>query len=203
MTHGTTIELENLVPLGERAVPFFIVYDQDQRTFESTIRDHSSVDSLTQVSRHGEQALYALDWEVSNDAFFQGIFETQANLLSATGTNEGWVFEIRFPDHHRLAEFQEYCVDADIPIELGQVYNPTKPGIGPWYGLTESQRKTLIQAVGDGYYSIPRRISTQDLADIFGISDQAVTERLRRAIVALVENTLITAAADEDLAPVE
>ena len=39
--------------------------------------------------------------------------------------------------------------------------------------------------------SIPRQTSTQDLAEEFGVSDQAVTERLRRAIITLVENTLI------------
>jgi predicted DNA binding protein len=60
-----------------------------------------------------------------------------------------------------------------------------------WYGVTQLQRDTLMHAVRGGYYSIPRRMSTQDLADEFGISDQAVTERLRRAIVTLTENTLI------------
>lgn len=34
-------------------------------------------------------------------------------------------------------------------------------------------------------------MSTQELADELAISDQAVTERLRRAIVTLTENTLI------------
>lgn len=39
-------------------------------------------------------------------------------------------------------------------------------------------------------------MSTQELADEFGVSDQAVTERLRRATIALVENTLAVAEAD-------
>ncbi|WP_249361517.1 helix-turn-helix domain-containing protein [Haloterrigena sp. H1] len=34
-----------------------------------------------------------------------------------------------------------------------------------------------------GYYDIPRGCTTAELADELGISDQAVTERLRRAIV--------------------
>ena len=41
------------------------------------------------------------------------------------------------------------------------------------------------------YYSIPRQMATRELADEFGISDQAVTERFRRAIETLTENTLI------------
>ena len=45
-----------------------------------------------------------------------------------------------------------------------------------------------------GYYSLPRQISTQEIADEFGISDQAVSERLRRGITTLVTNTLLLAA---------
>jgi hypothetical protein len=34
-------------------------------------------------------------------------------------------------------------------------------------------------------------MSTADLAEEFDVSDQAITERLRRAIVALAEHTLL------------
>lgn len=77
---------------------------------------------------------------------------------------------------------------------MGRIYNPTNPDSGPWYGLTPVQRATLVRAVREGYYSIPRELSTQELADSFDVSDQAVTERLRRAIASLVENTLGVAA---------
>jgi predicted DNA binding protein len=52
-------------------------------------------------------------------------------------------------------------------------------------------------AVEQGYYSLPRGASTVAIADEFDISDQAATERLRRAIDTLVSNTLeLTAAGD-------
>ena len=40
-------------------------------------------------------------------------------------------------------------------------------------------------------------MSTDDLAEALDISDQAVTERLRRAIETLVTNTLIATEAEE------
>jgi predicted DNA binding protein len=46
-------------------------------------------------------------------------------------------------------------------------------------------------AVRGGYYGIPRGTSTQELADELGISAQAVTERLRRGVATLVNNTLL------------
>lgn len=200
---GTTIELESMVPLGEKAVPFVSVYDASQDWFEQNVRDHSSVESITSVNSHDGQTLYALDWAVSRDVFFQGLLDAGAQVLSAKGETDTWKFELRFPDHESLSAFQEYCSDGHIPLEVGRIYNPTKPGSGKWYGLTNTQRDTLVKAVRGGYYSIPRRMSTQDLADAFDVSDQAVTERLRRAIVTLVENTLIAAMDDEEYQTIE
>jgi predicted DNA binding protein len=47
-----------------------------------------------------------------------------------------------------------------------------------------------VLTVLKGYYDIPRGCTTNELADDLGISDHAVTERLRRAIVMLVTYTL-------------
>ncbi|MFD1589194.1 helix-turn-helix domain-containing protein [Halorientalis brevis] len=188
---GGTIELENMVPLGEKAVPFFSVSDEVRESFEENVENHPSVDRIIEMTRHDGERLYSLDWNVARDVFFQGIIELEGQLLSATGTTDTWEFEIRFPTHETLSGFQEYCSNAHVPLEVGRVYNPVRPGTGMWYGVTKAQRETLIRAVHGGYYSIPRRMSTQDLADDLDISDQAVTERLRRAIETLTENTLI------------
>lgn len=198
MDLDTTVELESMVPLGERAVPLFSVFDHASTAFEEEIRDHPSVERLEEMSRHNGQVVYALDWNISRDVFFAGVIETDAHLLSGKGTTETWEFELRFPSHESLSEFQEYCSNAHISLELGRIYNPSRPGSGPWYGLTAAQKDTLVRAVRGGYYSIPRQMSTQELADALDVSDQAVTERLRRAIVALVENTLIAQIEEEE-----
>ncbi|TKX52549.1 helix-turn-helix domain-containing protein, partial [Halorubrum sp. SS7] len=119
------------------------------------------------------------------------ILDLDAVVLGATGTADAWEFELRFPTHEALSAFQDYYVDEDIEVSVARIYNPTKPDAGPWYGLTSPQRETLAAAVDAGYYSLPREISTQELADSFDISDQAVTERLRRGIATLVRNTLL------------
>ena len=194
---GSTIELENLVPLGEKAVPFFSVSEEISEDFEKSVRNHPSVDRIAEVSEHDNETLYSLDWNVSRDVFFQGVVEMGGQILSGTGTPQTWEFELRFQSHDALSEFQEYCSDAHISLEVGRIYNPMRPGTGMWYGLTAPQRETLVRAVRGGYYSIPREMSTQDLAEELDISDQAVTERLRRAIDTLVENTLVVMEEDE------
>lgn len=193
MTGGSSVVLESLVPLGERAVPFFSVHGEIASSFESDVREQESVNNISEISSHDDRVLYALDWDVSEDIFFQGLHQCRVTLLSGTGGPETWAFELRFNSHQKLTAFQEYCNDVGIGIEVGRIYNPARPEGGPFYGLTQPQRETLIRAVQGGYYSIPRRISTQDLAEEFDISDQAVTERLRRAIITLVDNSVIPA----------
>jgi predicted DNA binding protein len=198
VTGGSSVSLESLVPLGERAVPFFSVHGKVVSTFESDVRDHPGVNSISEINSHGDRVLYALDWDISEDTFFRGLAECEVTVLSGTGGPETWSFELRFPSHKRLAQFREYCDEADIGIKVGRIYNPTRPEGGPFYGLTQPQRQTLVRAVQGGYYSIPRRMSTQDLAEEFDISDQAVTERLRRAIITLVDNSVVPAIEQEN-----
>jgi len=194
LSFGSSVVLENLVPLGERAVPFFTIFGTDEgNQFREMVQAHPSVTDIQQVNSHNDRTLFALDWDVSEDRLFRGIHEMGAHLLSATGGPKTWEFELRFQSHEALSEFKEYCSDQSIALEVGRIYNPTRPESGPFYGLTKRQRDTLIRAVQGGYYSLPRELSTQDLAEEFDISDQAVTERLRRAIVALVDNSLVAA----------
>lgn len=194
---NTVIELENLVPLGEHAVPFFSVSEEVRDSFEQSVRNHPSVTGIEEISSHEDETLYSLEWDVSRDVYFSGIIEADGHVLSASGRAQRWEFEIRFPTHEALSQFQKYCVNAHIDIDVSRIYNPTQPGAGMWYGLTSAQRTALSLAVKEGYYSIPRDISTEDLANRLEISDQAVTERLRRGIETLVTNTLIALEEEE------
>lgn len=198
MEGDTTASLETMVPLGDRSVPFFRLFGSARGSFESHVRDHPAVSDIHAVSTHDGETLYAVDWEITDDAFLDCVLSLDGHVLEASGGADRWVFQLRFPSHSALSEFQEACFEADIPIDVSRIYNPTKPEAGPWYGLTVPQRETLTYAVEKGYYSLPRRISTQEVAEEFGVSDQAVTERLRRAIDNLVTNTLLLADDDGD-----
>ena len=187
----TSIELENLVPIGEATVPLFWIHNSTRHSFLESVQRHPAVTSAAEVDVFDDRALVTLDWDANHDHLFEGITESEGQLLSATGTRDSWEFELRFPDHDALSEFRTHCEDAQISLEVQRVYNPTKPDAGPWYGLTELQREAIMLAAQTGYYDIPRGCTTKELADELGISDQAVTERLRRAIVSLVTYTLV------------
>ncbi len=193
---GASLELERAVPLGDRTARFVRVYDCDHETLADRVGDHGAVRALTRIETHDDHALYALDWADGGDALFRALDATAASLLSATGTADAWSLTIRFPSRSALAEFAETCSGAGIDVDVRRIYDASHPETGPWHGLTERQRETLLLAVRRGYYDIPRRTSMGELAAELEISDQAVSERLRRAIVALVRNTMPTEGED-------
>jgi hypothetical protein len=166
-----TVELERMVPLGQLAVPFVRVHHAHREAFVNRVSSHRSVKRLQEMDRFESETLNALEWDVSRDVLFSTMEELDAQLMNARGTSTRWKLEIRFPSHGALASFHDRCDDADIDLTIDRTYNPTKPGTSPWFGLTPQQRETLVRAVEAGYYSIPRQISTKELAEEFGISD--------------------------------
>lgn len=188
---GVRVEIESMVPLGESIIPYVWIHDSHRNGFAASVKDHPSVESFDVQEVHEDRTLYALKWQASRDIVIQGIKEVGAQLLEATGTEQTWQFELRFPSHNALSKFQEYCLNADIEIEVVRIYNPTKPDTGPWYGLSDPQREALMLAFEEGYFDVPRHISTKDLGNSLGISDQAVTERLRRGLSTLLAHSVM------------
>ncbi|MBZ6495989.1 helix-turn-helix domain-containing protein [Natrinema longum] len=189
---ASAIELETLVPSGDVTVPLFWVYEPVENGILEAVERYPTVNSVTEVDVFDDRTLIRLDWDASQDHLFQCILEHDGQILGATGSPEGWNFEIRFSDREAMSQCQTCCEDAHISLDLIRIYNPTDPEAGPWYGLSEHQREALTLAIRRGYYDIPRGCTTAELADELGISDQAVTERLRRAIGTFGRYTLLT-----------
>jgi predicted DNA binding protein len=62
--------------------------------------------------------------------------------------------------------------------------------ISPLNQLTEKQRDVLITAYRMGFYDVPRRASSQDIAKKLGLVDATVVEHLRKAELRLVRQII-------------
>lgn len=52
--------------------------------------------------------------------------------------------------------------------------------------LTDKQERIVELAYNEGLYDVPREVTASDIADKVGVSEQAVSEMLRRGIKSLI-----------------
>jgi predicted DNA binding protein len=185
-----SVEIERVVPASGRVMPYIWGHGADLDEFEAAMRATPHVSDVTVLDRLTDSALYKIEWEDPAEEFITGIASSEATILSAHSDDE-WNFEIRFDDHAGLADFANYCEDNDINYRLKRVFSLSDANQTTGrYGLTESQHEALTLAMERGYFEIPRDVTLRDLADELGVSVQAVSERLRRAVEKLVQTAL-------------
>lgn len=184
------IELERIVPGSEGVFPFFWVWGADGERSADAIRESSAVRSLEEVSRAEDGRLYRAEWNDAVEGFVAGVGEIGATILLGRATSEGWRFELRFAERDRIREFQTYCRDNEVPIEIERLYTVREGESGGGYELTDAQRETLRRAYARGYFEQPQAVTQSELADEFDISQRAVSRRLQRGLSRLVGTTV-------------
>ena len=186
--------LEPIIPLGESPVPFIRVHDGQSETLVDEVIDHPSVREMTLQTTEGDEEVFSLDWDYSDDRFLTAVHECDGHVLSGDSYAGEWQFTLQFPDHESVSTFEEKLRDTEIEDQVLSIHNPWTPGQETGAGLTDAQREALTLAYQNAYYDIPRRTSTKELADTLGISDQALSERLRRGTARMIASMLMVTA---------
>ncbi|WP_276259020.1 helix-turn-helix domain-containing protein [Haloglomus litoreum] len=195
---GISLELERVVPTGSMVVPFVWVTGEDYSAFERGVRSHSAVESLTALDRNGEQGLYRLEWKHSPTDLIDAMARSDAVILEATG-DTSWTFRLRFTNHDNLTAFHNAIDDQHISIQVKRTYTLTKESSrGQRLDLTPEQREALVLAVKWGYFASPREVSLGELAEEFGISQQATSKRIRQANEKILQEVLLPVGEDRD-----
>ncbi len=187
------IEFDRIVPTEEQQFPFCWVDVDDRATFEREARAEPTLEQFSLVETVGDRYLYRTSWDGSIETVVDGITDAHGTVLGVRGANEQWRFRLRFPDRTHVRTFQRHYVQYDIDIEIEKLYDPSDRAVQSHYGLTEKQFVTLKLAFERGYFEEPRSTSLESLSEELGISPRAVSQRLRRAMFRLLENTI-----DED-----
>ena len=172
------IELERIVPTREQIIPLFWIESGSERAVEETLESDPLVEEIVQLTRTPDRILYSVNWSPDINALVRAIVDLGVDVLTAEGTSNFWEFRLQFEDREKLGRFRRTCQEKDIHLDLLRVYNPQMPPeSGP---LTPEQRDALNAAYEEGYWDIPRGTTQQDLADLVGISDNSLSQRLRR-----------------------
>ncbi|SIR72799.1 Predicted DNA binding protein, contains HTH domain [Haladaptatus litoreus] len=182
---GLEIELERIVPLREGIIPLFWVEGGERENIKATLQEDSLTESAEYLTRADDRYLFEIRWVPEVDSLIQPMIESRAEVLRGKGDVNEWEFRLQFDDRPQLAEFREMCQDNDIQIQLDALYNPVMP-VEKGGTLTDQQFDVIETAYQRGYWDIPRNVTLGELADLIGISSNACSQRLRRALKTLV-----------------
>ncbi len=179
------LTLETLVPTGSAVVPYFWVTGADPSAIQAALSERSELRSVRFLDRVDDASLFRLTWDTDVLGVVAGLRESGVAVLSGTGADGEWHFQLR-GDDDELSAFHEYCRTHDVPVELARLQPYHGRDASERYGLTDDQREALLLAFERGYYQESHEVTLADLAAELGISRQAFAARLRRGYSALV-----------------
>ncbi|MFC4248489.1 helix-turn-helix domain-containing protein [Natribaculum luteum] len=184
-----TVELDRLVAHSPNyVIPFLWVLGDEWDQFEAALAGDPTVVESTVTDSFSDSRLYQIQWaEVVNERL-ETILDHEGVILAARGSRDEWRLWVRFGSHEHFGEFEEHF-EEEGPVTLHQLTAPKTPGHAQ-YGVSEKQRKSLLTAYDKGYYDVPRKTTGDEIAERLGITQQALSGRLRRGMATLIENTL-------------
>lgn len=186
-------EVERVVAYDrDRVLPFtWVTADESGHdALDEALRDDPSVDDIEQLVDLDGEWLYQMDWIQAIDFIVHILQDEQAMVLTAFGERDQWLLRVLFPDRDSLSRSYDFCEDAGLSVEVTSIYELDRQRSGQ-FGLTADQLESLTIASEQGYYEVPRGATLQEVAEVLGISHQALSERLRRGHGRLVRNALV------------
>lgn len=188
-----SITLEEVIPTGNRAMPYFWASGENLAAFETSLEEDPSVESIRRHLKLSESALYYAQWAEEVRSLLYSIAEEEGTILDGVGSAGRWQFTLRFPDRDSVSSFRQRCVELGIALDVRRVYSVSADQFDMEYGLTKKQREILVTALENGYFQVPRDCTQQELAEKLGIQSSAASETLRRATAELIANSLLEA----------
>lgn len=165
------------------------------------VRGDPDVARLWVIERHGDTLLARAEWDRQppGDDLLATLVATEATCLDAVGTEDGWHLTLRFHRHERLTACYRRCTTDGTDLTVRSVCRAARPREEYLSSvLTRTQHETLQVALEAGYFAVPRGTTLGELAERLGVSDTAVSQRLRRGLGALLAESLANSPPGQD-----
>lgn len=161
-----------------------------ETTDEALLAD-PTVNDIVDGYEFGDEKYYHLDWADEVDERIDTYVDQRGSVLDAEADTDEWQVRIRFVSRDQFDAFRNSLAERGTSFELRDLTEPGTPRQTAAQ-LTPDQRDALVVARELGYYEVPRRTTTHEVADELGISHQALSERLRRGTANLIGDDLTT-----------
>jgi predicted DNA binding protein len=188
---GASVELERLLDDDGATVAYFWTNTDSPGEFEQSLSRVPDVTAVRVVDSLTSRQFYRSTCNLPEETLVGALSRFDAAVLAAEGDDQDWSFRVSFEDGTALSDFQTYCVEsAGVALELDHLYTAVESASQFGSDLTPRQRETLLAAHEGGYFDVPRQVTLVDLASELDVSDQAVSERLRRGQSKLIRTHL-------------
>lgn len=187
------VELEHLSFNGGYA-PLVWLSGEDRKAVVAAAREHPLIDDVIRHQSTEDRTLVEVFLEPRRTGVMEALHQSNAKVFDVVGTNETWKFRLGFSAHGDLTTFQSLLSEFDVPMTLRSLselgLEPGSRGSGDRPALSSEQREAVLLAKEHGYFDVPRQTTTADLADELGISDSAFSQRIRRGLDAVLDDSL-------------
>ncbi|WP_237076808.1 helix-turn-helix domain-containing protein [Natrialba magadii] len=172
----------------------FWAFADDFDAFEDALASDGTVESHTRLESFTDRSLYGvtLTDEAAAKLTYPLAAEYNVAIIDITLTDE-IVVSARVPSREALLEYRKRCLEKGVGFRVRRIYRENEAEAETEterYGLTEHQREALQTALDSGYFDVPRKATLSEIADELGISDQALSARLRRGQANLLWQTI-------------
>lgn len=159
--------------------------------FKHALRNDPTVANVEQLNTGEDRRLYRIV-TTPGTAFeraYDRMVARDGVYLNSQNTDDSWYNKMNFPDKEAFRQFQTEVSDfmnvQPTVMRDGRFFLTQES-----FGLTAKQQEVIAEAVKTGYFEVPKRASLSDVAGRIDISDQAASERLRRGMKTMAENSV-------------
>lgn len=144
-----------------------------------------SFELLDEGSGADTKLLVAVDFHAATRRWLSRLLGNGGTITDAVGHDGQWRTTCRYPDHDAVSAVSDSLESEGIRFDVLRLTNEM-PMTNSTYSLTSDQYETIRRAYLEGYFDVPKETTLTDIADTFDVTHQAVSERLRRGMAAVL-----------------
>ncbi|MFW5959425.1 MAG: helix-turn-helix domain-containing protein [Natronomonas sp.] len=168
------------------------IHSNDFGRVDEAIDDDPSVENREVIAEVSGQKMYRLDLtERGQKVRLMPVIRSADGVLKkAVGENGEWLCQVQLPDRNALKELNQAATAVDLDFAIHRIFEETGAVGKPGMSITPRQRETLNAAIENGYLEIPRDCTLAELGETLGVSESAASERFRRGVKNIIEETI-------------
>jgi hypothetical protein len=197
------LELPTFRPIKTLELLYFLRQDDKEFAAISQVEFKDPTTKIDQLLEGGYLSEAQVLERQKNGAYivFLRSGPSLSSTLSMIGIESGYLFpplgiidgKVKFSylgSEQQIKAFLEGIDSVGVHYKILLLSDLNFSPISPLNQLTEKQRDVLITAYRMGYYDVPRRGSSQDIAKKLGLVDSTVVEHLRKAEQRLIRHII-------------